>query len=176
MVHKGAYSERSVSTLSAILVGHGFGTDFMLLTLMGPIDQLLANHPMLNVFLVADDAKFGLQGADEEEVAKVLGRATAECFAALEDTQGMQVSRNVDQVKGKTVAIVSNARLRGLVRRRIGKLGVDVARGARNLGVDFRLGRAARAGGGQSTKTGGERQRDLQKGFNDSDTGHGRML
>ena len=67
MAYRGAYSEKAATTLSAILAGHGYGTDFMLLALMGPIDQLLANHPSMNVFVVADDAKFGLHGADEEE-------------------------------------------------------------------------------------------------------------
>ena len=98
----------------------------MLLALMGPIDQLLGKYPTLSVFVVADDAKFGLQGVGEEEVAKELGRATEECFMAIEEHQGMQVSRNSGDVKGKTAAIASTARLCGLERQKIGKLGVDV--------------------------------------------------
>ena len=129
MVFRGAYSQRVVTTLSAILAGHGFGTDFMLLALMGPIDQLLGKHPRLSVFLVADDAKFGIQGPSEEEVAKELGRATEECFAALGNQQGMLVSRSRGRVKGKTIATASTARLCGLVRQNIRKCGVDVGRG-----------------------------------------------
>ena len=147
MVYRGAYSERSVSTLSAILAGHGFGTDFMLLALMGPIDQLLANHPGLSVFLVAEDATFGLHGPDEEAVAKELGIATEGCFAALEDGHGMQVSRNVGDVKGKTVAIASNARLVGLVRKRSASLGWTSGEGHVISGWNFVSVRGARSGG-----------------------------
>ena len=148
LVYQGAVSKRAVITYSAILAGHAFGTDFMLLSLTGPIDQLIESFPKLGVFVVADDAKFGLAGEDEDSVAQELGKATELCFHLLETQQGMQISKNKRRKEGKSIGTASSLRLCIKVRSKIHKLGVNVARGARNLGVDFRLGKCARGGGG----------------------------
>ena len=70
------------------------------------------------------------------------------CFHLLETQQGMEVSKNQGGKLGKSIGIASSLRFCAKVRRTIGKLGVNVARGTRNLGMDFRLGNAARGGGG----------------------------
>ena len=146
LVYRGAVSERAVDTKSAIMAGHGFGTDFMLLALMGPLDELVRANTSLKVFVVADDAKFGLTG-EEATVAQQLGKVTAECIDLLEVRQGMQVSRGRGGTVGKTVAIASSRKLRMQVRQRVGKYGVRVGRSTKNLGVDFTLGPRARKGG-----------------------------
>ena len=151
LVYRGAVSERAVDTWSAIMAGHGFGTDFMLLALMGPLDELIKQHTSLKVFVVADDAKFGLVG-EEGAVAQRLGRVTAECIHMLEGRQGMQVSRDTGDSVGKTVAIASTKKLRAQVGQRVGRLGVRVMRSAKNLGVDYVVGAKARRRGNTVAK------------------------
>ncbi len=53
----------------------------------------------------------------------------------------MQVSRDSAKEKGKTVALGSSTSVRRKLGKRMGRMGISTVRAAKNLGVDFALGR-----------------------------------
>ena len=141
LVFRGACSHEAVETLGAVLPGLEHSTDFMLLALMGPLDKLLCEHQGLSVFVIADDTKIGAMGG-EEEVTKRLCAATHDLIEDLEKKKGMRVSRNSEEFrKGKTIALVSCNKLGMLMKHKMGKLGISICKGAKNLGVDFATGK-----------------------------------
>ena len=142
MVFRNAASKGVVRTLSAVTAGIEHATDFMLMILMGPLDRVLRNHIGLRIFLVADDVKMGCIG-DEEEVAVQLGQAAAQCIHEVEEDLHMEVSRRrkPGAEEGKTVAVASSSSMEAKLGQKMNRLGINVRRTARNLGVDFKLGR-----------------------------------
>ncbi len=142
LVYRGAYSESFANTLSAVLAGSGLATDFMFLVLVGPLDELLARHRDLRIFVIADDIKLGVVG-HETEVPRAMEDATRDCIELLEQGLHMQISRDHGGQPGKTVAMGSNRIVRGKLGPKLKLLGVNTARRVRNLGVDFSLGAGA---------------------------------
>ncbi len=139
LVYRGAYSEGHADTLSAILAGSGFATDFMFLMLIGPLDELVGRHQALKIFVIADDIKLGVTGPGHK-VPSDMEAAARDCIELLEKGLHMQVSRDVGDQSGKTVAMGSSREVRGRLAPKMKRLGVGTVRRVRNLGVDFSLG------------------------------------
>ena len=106
LVYRGACSQEAVQTFSAVLPGLEHSTDFMLLALMGPLDELLRVHQGLHIFVIADDTKIGTTGT-EEEVEERLGAATNDCIKILEGMQmeGLEKQRRVQQGKNDCAGV-----------------------------------------------------------------------
>ena len=133
LVFRGACSWDAVETFGAALPGLAHSTDFMLLALMGPLDRLLLNHQGLSIFVIADDTKLGATGT-KEEVTEKLCEATRELVEDLENNVRAKVPRNREGFrKGKTVAIVSCNKFGVLMKQKVGKLGIRIGSGAKNL-------------------------------------------
>ncbi len=140
LVYRRAFSARAVHTLSAILAGSGFASDFMYLMLLGPLDTLVKEYTALRIFVIADDIKLGIAG-NQDVVVDVMKGATRRCIGLLEQGLSMEVSRNVDGKKGKTVAMGSTPLVRRKLRPKLGRMGIDTVLETKNLGVGFALGR-----------------------------------
>ena len=164
LVYKGVVSEKTAATCTAILAGLGAATDLMALALMGPLDKLCEWHPRMELFVIADDVNIGIEGKDEEEVARLTEDAVKDCIRLLEVEQGMEVSRDTKQSKGKTVGLASTSELCKKVSAKIKKFGIQVRRSARNLGVEFRLGGGRRAKGIKESKWDEVRRRKARAG------------
>ncbi len=150
LVYRGAYSMGTIHTLTAILAGSGYATDFMFIMIMRAVDLILRRYENVDACVIADDVKFSVTG-EEDRVAADIGRVAEDFVDIVERRLNMEVSRAKGSKEGKTVALVSSGRLAVKVRTKMRSMGIAVARQARNLGVDFRLG-------------GGQIRRPVQKG------------
>ena len=56
--------------------------------------ELIGKFSELRVFVVANDATFGLVSAEGEALASEPRKATEECSPVLDDQQGMQILKN----------------------------------------------------------------------------------
>ncbi len=146
LVYRAAHSAASCCTLTAVLAGSGYATDFVFLMIMEAVDNLIESNSGIHVCVIADDVKLGLMGK-EGEVAEGIGSAAADFVRVLEDDLRMEVSRSVKGKRGKTVALVSSSALGRRLGRKMSRLGIEILRQTRNLGVDYRL------GGGQVRRT-----------------------
>ena len=59
LVYKKAASQSTVKTLTAILAGLGVASDLMLIKLMKLVDAMVAKYQTFNVYVIADDVKWG---------------------------------------------------------------------------------------------------------------------
>ena len=141
---RGAVSE-AAHTVTAILAGGGFATDLLFVTLLDAVDEILVLHEQadtrttLRCFMVVDDIRFQVQGL-EECVDHVLPAVAKRAVHILEEQFHMQVSRNDGTSQGKTVAQFSSRKLALAAVARMSKLGVNVAKKVKNLGVQFSAG------------------------------------
>ncbi len=140
LVYRKACSTKAASTLTAILAGSGLASDLMFLMVIEPLDTILKEYDSIRIFVIADDVKIGVTGG-EQQVADTMGDVTRRCIQLLEDGLHMQVSRDSAKEKGKTVALGSSTSVRRKLGKRMGKMGISTVRAAKNLGVDFSLGR-----------------------------------
>ncbi len=145
LVYRGAYSKETIHTLTAILAGSGYATDFMFVMIMRAVDLIVQKYENVDACVIADDVKLSVTGT-EDKVASDIGRVTEDFVDIVERQLNMEVSRARGSKAGKTVALVSSGRLAVKVKSKMRSMGITVARQARNLGVDFRL------GGGQVRK------------------------
>ncbi len=139
LAYGAAHGKRAVETLSATLAGSGLASDFMFIVLIGPLDQLLREFSSLTIFVIADDVKLGVTGADEDKVSAEMSKVSARCVELLEDGLHMEISRDTDTAVGKTVAVASSAALKRKLAGRLSRLGIRVKDRVRNLGVDYQL-------------------------------------
>ena len=145
---RGAVSEE-VHTMTAILAGGGFATDLLFVTLIDAIDEVLRRHEVadtrtvLRCFVIVDDIRLQVEGPSAlvDAVLPAVARHTVEL---LEDHLQMQVSRNDGVTMGKTVVLFSSSSATG-GRRKICKMGFNVVKKVKNLGVHFTAG-ARRSG------------------------------
>ncbi len=146
LVYRSAYSRDVVQTCTAILAGSGYATDFMFIMVMRAVDHIMRRYDNVDACVIADDVKFSIVG-EEDTVARDIAKVTQDFIDVVERRLHMVVSRARGGKEGKTVALVSSGRLALRVKAKMRSMGVTVARQARNLGVDFRL------GGGQMRRT-----------------------
>ncbi len=146
LAYRGAYSEGTAHTLTAVLAGSGYATDYMFIMIIDAMDDILRNHNNVSACVIADDVKLSVAG-EEDRVAKDISGVAEEFINVLEKQLQMEVSKTKDGKKGKTVALVSSGKLAVRIKGKMRRMGIAVARQTRNLGIDFRL------GGGQVRRT-----------------------
>ena len=141
---RGAVSE-SAQTSTAILAGGGFATDLLFVTLVDAVDAILRCHELsdsrtvLRCFVIVDDIRLQVEGP-EEFVDLALPSIARQAVHILEDQLHMQVSRNKGSIVGKTVAQFSSKRLAVEGAKRMSRLGVNVVKKVKNLGIQFTAG------------------------------------
>ncbi len=138
-MYRNVYSSNKAHTLTAVLAGSGYATDFMFIMIMRAVDHIIYKYEGVSACVIADDVKFSIVG-EEGTVADGIGKITEDFIGVLEQRLRMEVSRTRHGRKGKTVALVSSGRLALRIRSKMRSLGVGVERQTRNLGIDFRLG------------------------------------
>ena len=111
-------------TLSAIVAGGAFSGDVLLLSLLKPIDEMLAQFTDIRTFVIADDIKVGAHG-DAVEVGQYVAEAAGNLMENLEQQWGMRVSRDQGKEEGKTNGIASKKeveeRMRGKLKKNAGQ-------------------------------------------------------
>ena len=144
LTYRGAVSG-TAKTLSAVLVGGGFATDLLFVTLVKGVDEIMLRHERagmkcgLRSFMVVDDIRFVLEGRKHRVLGGVT-RVVENIMDVFEGQLSMEVSRDKDGVEGKTVAQASEKDLRRKVGLFVGKYGIRVKKKVKNLGVDFDVG------------------------------------
>ena len=105
-----------------------------------------AKLPEVQLHVVVDDLTISVDG-QPGDVAQQLVRLTALCIDDLESELDMSVSRGAKWMVTedvKSVAVASDAGTRKLITTGLKALGILVKTQARNLGVDYALGRKAK--------------------------------
>ena len=151
LVYQQAISE-PVATLSAILAGGGFAQVALHLVLVEPLEALysipLAPSVTLTICEYVDDIALHAVGRTQE-VVRALTQATEQLIDHLEGSLCMVVSRRKEwasEGKGKTVAAASTALAARLLSTPMRRLGVQLRRKAKHLGIDFAPGARTRQG------------------------------
>ena len=131
-----------VDTLSAILAGGAFATDSLLLLMMDPCDNLLIEHPGLDLCFFVDDLTLHATGPREARVVRQFDIAMNSCIQALEQSLQLVVSRG--QRDGKTIAVASHAGTNARIAAKMAKIGIRVVHQAKLFGIDFSGGKKLR--------------------------------
>ena len=142
--YRGAVSSEA-NTATAILAGGGMATDLLFVSLVEAVDGILRRHEVaatettLRCYMMVDDIKLTVEGR-EARVAETLPIVADDAVSTLEGCLKMQVSRNVDGEVGKTVVQTSSTNVGRSMRLRLRRLGVNIVRKVKNLGVQFATG------------------------------------
>ena len=149
LVYQQAISEL-VATLSAILAGGGFAQMALHLVLVEPLEAVysipLAPSVTLTVCEYVDDIAVHANGHTQDAV-RALTQTTEQLIDHLEGHLCMVVSRRKEWAstgKGKTVAAASTALAARLLSTPMRRLGIQLRRKAKHLGIDFAPGARTR--------------------------------
>ena len=145
VVVNGAYAN-PVDTLSALVAGGSFATDFLFTVLAEPCDQILLEHPRqplctIDIFLYADDVVTLVTGPSGGAANTEAVDVTENLLDKFEGAMKMEVSRSSKPWKldkgAKSIALASASRARQRLKPSMRRLGIDTVGWAENLGVDF---------------------------------------
>ena len=170
LVFQSAITE-PVMTLSAILAGGGFAQLSPLLVLIGPLDRMVARCEgrALTFCLYVDDVAAHAAGS-ATQVTIMTASAIEELVDVVEGELDMRVSRrerwsSIGQ--GKSVATASSQMLARSLSTPMRRLGVQVKKKAKHLGVTIRPGGKTKEPGGKDsrwTKNANRRARMMRLG------------
>ncbi len=130
---------KPVATLSAIIAGGTYATDFLAMVLIHPLDHVLSKYSGVIAYTVVDDVTLRAEGT-EAAVHSDLAGATRELLDILEGDLGMVISRGAPwrpTEDTKSTVVVGDPSLRRRIGTSMRAVGFHVRRQAKNLGVDY---------------------------------------
>ena len=132
-----------IVTLSAVLAGGTFATDALFMLLIGPCDEILIEHPGIELCTFVDDLTISCVGT-VDEVASKLPEAFSHLVSILEDELDLTVSKGtrrwVLDPKTKTVATANSKEMRRRLDPYFRSEGVPMVKSTKLLGIDYSAG------------------------------------
>jgi hypothetical protein len=140
LTYGGAVMAKGVASLSAILAGLTFATDYMFIALAPEIDRWVYRYPCLKVAAVVDDVSIQMSGP-AEEVSELMLTVSAEAMGDLRKLGCIVSAGPRWRPGGKTVVTASCSRVAGVIRNTLKANGVALLSTVRHVGLDYAAGK-----------------------------------